>query len=273
MTMIPSATVLLLRDSTQNQAIEVFMVARQKTVNSFSGALVFPGGKVDPLDQATELRNYCTIDGTINASNLALRIAAVREVFEESGLLLARSLDSTEIVNQQQLQELSHYRQALDNREISMLELCQQERLQLALDLLMPYAHWITPKTRPKIFDTHFYLARAPREQLQLATHDGNETIDSIWITAQNALQQAAQGQRNIVFPTRMNLLKLDQSKTVAVALQTAATESIATVQPVVENTTGGNILNIPKAAGYAASRVYISDDGRDFQFLDESTS
>ena len=266
--MIPAATVLLLRDSPQRHAIEVFMVARQQTVNSFSGALVFPGGKVDPLDQAAELKRYCTFDSAINTVELALRVAAIREVFEESGLLLARPRDSSHLLNQQQLQQLSHYRQALDSRAISMLQLCQQEQLQLALDLLIPYAHWITPNTRPKIFDTHFFLARAPLEQLQLAAHDGTETIDSVWITAQDALQQAAQGQRIIVFPTRMNLLKLDRSKTVTAALQVAAKEPIVTVQPMVENTTEGSILTIPTTAGYAASRVYMSTDGRDFQFL-----
>ena len=268
---IPSATVLLIRDNPQRQAIEVFMVARHQAVNSFSGALVFPGGKVDELDNVSQLRDHCTLADVTDATQLALRVAAVREAFEESGLLLARPQGSVNCIDQQRLQQLSHYRQALDKRTVSMLEFCQQEQLQLALDLLLPYAHWITPKTRPKIFDTHFFLAAAPVEQLQLAQHDGVETMDSMWITAADALQQAAQGQHIIVFPTRMNLLKLDRSKTVAVALETAGNESIVTVQPIVENTDQGSILNIPKAAGYAASRVYMSTDGREFQFLDES--
>ncbi len=94
-------------------------------------------------------------------------------------------------------------RKLLDD-EASMLELVESEGLELACDLLIPFAHWITPEFMPKRFDTHFFLAKAPGDQL--AAHDGFESVDSIWTTIPNALELERTGQRTIIFPKLENV-------------------------------------------------------------------
>jgi 8-oxo-dGTP pyrophosphatase MutT (NUDIX family) len=261
---IPAATVLLLRDSARG--LEVFMVLRHHQIDAFSGALVFPGGKVDAADQHADLIALCRSAHAFSADTLALRVAAIREAFEECGVLLARTAGEQQLIDAQQLDKLDDYRRALLANSLDMIELCRAENLELATDLLSHYAHWITPKIRPKIFDTYFFLAPAPAGQL--AVHDGSESLDSMWITPQQAIAQATQGKLTLVFPTRMNLLRLAHSTTVQQAMTAAQQSEVITVQPQVEVRDDGHIMSIPEHAGYDASRVFISSDGRHFDFL-----
>lgn len=262
---IPAATVLLLRDSPRG--LEVFMVERHHEIDSFSGALVFPGGKVDAADRSEQLKSVCRDAEQYSADILTLRVAAIREAFEECGVLLARPQGETELVDAGRLDHLHEYRQKLLDNTINMFELCQHEQLELATDVLHHYAHWITPKFRPKQFDTHFFLAPAPTDQLAL--HDGSESKDSMWLTPKDALQSAAQGKLTIVFPTRMNLLKLDRSETLQQALTAAINTTVVTVQPEVEEKReDGNVMLIPQQADYGANRIFVGKDGIGFEFL-----
>lgn len=262
---IPAATVLLLRDSPAG--LEVFMVLRHHQIDAFSGALVFPGGKVDAADHQRDLIPLCRAGHTFTPDRLVLRVAAIREAFEECGVLLARTAGDEDLIDVQRLHNLDDYRGALLANELDMIDLCRAENLELATDLLSYYAHWITPRIRPRIFDTHFFLAPAPAGQQ--AMHDGSESLDSMWLTPQQAISQANEGLLNLVFPTRMNLLKLARSNTVEQALTVAQTSEVTTVQPQVEICEDGQIMIIPSHAGYNASRVFISKDGRRFDFLD----
>lgn len=264
---IPSATILLLRDSPHG--LEVFMVVRHHKIDSFSGALVFPGGKVDAADRSNDIALFCRniSHGNTNSQTLALQIAAIREAFEECGVLLAYPAGTEALISAERLSRFSHYRQALLDNALDMLELCRTEKLELATDLLQPYAHWITPKLRPKIFDTHFFMASAPPDQI--ARHDGSESLDSMWITPQQAVAKAEQGELTLVFPTRMNLLKLARCSNVEQAMLNARSETIVTIQPEVDVGEHGNIMSIPPNAGYPASRVFVPKDGVRFEFLD----
>jgi 8-oxo-dGTP pyrophosphatase MutT (NUDIX family) len=262
--LIPAATVLLLRDSPRG--LEVFMVLRHHQIDAFAGALVFPGGKVDAADHHGELIALSRGGHILPPAELALRIAAIREAFEECGVLLARTAGEQNLITGRRLEKLDDYRRALLANRVDMIELCRTENLELATDLLSYYAHWITPRIRPKIFDTHFFLAPAPSGQL--AVHDGNESLDSMWLTPQQAIVQAEQGKLTLVFPTRMNLLKLAHSSTVQQAMAAAEQAAVVTVQPQVEARENGQIMTIPEHAGYDASRVFISKDGRRFDVL-----
>lgn len=262
---IPAATVLLLRDSARG--LEVFMVERHHEIDSFSGALVFPGGKVDAADRTAELRSVCRNSDEYSLDTLALRVAAIREAFEECGVLLARPHGEQDLVNADRLNGLRNYQQKLLEHNTDMLELCIQEQLELATDLLHYYAHWITPKFRPKQFDTHFFLTPAPADQLAL--HDGNESKNSMWLAPQEALNSAAQGKLTVVFPTRMNLLKLMRCNTLQQALTTADQATVVTVQPEIEEKReDGNVMLIPQQADYGASRIFVGTDGIGFEFL-----
>jgi hypothetical protein len=141
------------------------------------------------------------------------------------------------------------WRARLTRDEASILDLVEAEDLELATDLMVPYAHWITPTFAPKRFDTWFFLAEAPEDQIAL--HDGSESVDSLWIQPQVALAEASGGKRTLVHATTKNLELLCEARTVAEALSQASQRKIVTVQPWVEEREGKRFLRIPEGAGY----------------------
>lgn len=252
---LPAATVLLLRNA--DQGPEVFMVTRHHQIQAFSGALVFPGGKVDPQDDDPALAEHCRAPA--DQPPLAYWIAAVREAFEESGVLLARRSDGAPL----NPQSLAAERERLCAGELDMPALCRRHRLQLTLDRLTPFARWITPTIRPQQFDTWFFVAPLPAGQN--ARHDGGENLDSMWIRPAEAIERARAGQLPLVFPTWMNLARLAHPRhaDVNAVLQAAAGAPVVTVQPEVQPHPEGRIMTIPDDAGYGPARWLISTDGR----------
>ena len=220
---------------------------------------MFPGGKVDDSDTAA--REFCRGQESMNSVRIGFRVAAVREAFEECGVLLAHDADATAFVAPERLAGLDQqYRQALVKGEVTMEEFCRAEDLTLSVDQLVHYAHWITPPVAPKLFDTHFYLAPAPADHLAL--HDGEESTDSVWIRPAAAVEEANEGKRTLVFPTRMNLLKLAQYATVAEAMAATRDSEVVTVQPEVTQVDGQRIMVIPEAAGYPGTRFKVENNG-----------
>ncbi len=256
----PASTVLLLRDGADG--LEVFMVERHREIESFSGALVFPGGKVDPGDGDPTLRGHVTGADGLGDGALAFRVAAIREAFEEVGVLLARAEPGGPLIEGQRLADLDRrYRKPLELDEVTMADLADAESLQFAVDLLVPFAHWITPDIVPKRFDTHFFLGPATPEQLAgIAGHDGREAVDSVWVRPRDALAEADAGRRTLVFATRMNLEKLGRSDTVAEALTAARASTIVTVTPEVTLTDTGRTLRIPAEADYGLTEMAIPE-------------
>ncbi len=246
-----AATILLVRDGPSG--LEVFMVQRHHQIDFATGAMVFPGGKVEAGDADPRLRERCAGVAGLDADALVVRIAAIRETFEECGVLLARPRGSAaaELVSATRLAELeSRWRDKLNRDEAGMAELVDAEDLELALDRLVAFAHWVTPEVVPKRFDTHFFLAAAPPDQVAL--HDGGESVDSIWITPQAALAAAESGRRTIIFPTLMNLNLLGLASSAADALARARRSPVVTVRPTLARTPEGKPeLRIPPEAGY----------------------
>jgi 8-oxo-dGTP pyrophosphatase MutT (NUDIX family) len=215
----PAATVLLVRDGPEG--LQVFMVVRHHKIDFASGALVFPGGKVDPEDR--ELSG--------DDEERAARVAAIRETYEECGVLLARGEGVL----------------SADKRPFR--ERLEAEELEPALDALTPFAHWITPTILPKRFDTRFYIVEAPAGQA--AAHDGAEAVDSVWIEPRRAIAEAVEGRRTLVLATRLNLEMLAQSATAAEAITAARARKVVTVEPQPLKTESGYRLTIPLEAGY----------------------
>jgi 8-oxo-dGTP pyrophosphatase MutT (NUDIX family) len=248
----PASTILLLRDSAANSGeIEVFMMVRHYEIDFNSGALVFPGGSVDKGDQEIIARPelYSSGEG-LDAVSLSFRIAAIRETFEESGILLARSSGSTALVDAKRAGEIeAASRAALCEGKTTFVDVLAENGLRLALDELVPYAHWITPEGMPKRFDTWFFLAAAPPEQV--GAHDGKESTDSIWVSPREALQGGESGRFKLPFPTTRNLIKLGKQTSVRAALDDSRGKSIVTVIPVMTKLDGGRQLRIPADAGY----------------------
>ncbi|MBS0549383.1 MAG: NUDIX hydrolase [Proteobacteria bacterium] len=249
----PATTVLLLRPSKKGDAdspLEVFMVVRHHAIDSFSGALVFPGGKLEDADGDAKLKGRCGGADKISADELKFRVAGIREAFEECGVLLARKPGQRAVIAAADLKAIEQkWRAKLVKNEASILDMVEAEDLELATDLMTPYAHWITPTFVPKRFDTWFYLAEAPEDQLAL--HDGSESTDSVWIGAQQAIDEAKAGKRTLVHATTKNLELLAEGGTVTGALSQATERKIVTVQPWVEVRDGKKFLHIPEGAGY----------------------
>lgn len=247
----PASTILLLRDSRVAKEIEVFMMVRHHQIEFSSGALVFPGGSVDKTDREIIERPELYSGGEgLDAAALSFRIAAIRETFEESGILLARPKGSKALVDAARAREIeAGHRAALTEGKTTFLEVLAGNGLFLALDELEPYAHWITPEGMPKRFDTWFFLAAAPPEQL--GAHDGRESTDSIWVSPREALAGGASGRFKLPFPTTRNLIKLGKQAHVKAALEDAHGKAVVTVLPVMTKTDGGRQLRIPREAGY----------------------
>ncbi|HYM32260.1 MAG TPA: hypothetical protein VEU47_13225 [Candidatus Cybelea sp.] len=256
---LPSATVLLLRENAGS--LEVFMVVRHHEIDFASGALVFPGGKVDATDSDPRLRKLCRGADGIDDATLSLRIAAIREAFEECGVLLACERDSSRPVGAARLAALHHYRETLEKGRATMADMAEREKLVFAVDALVPFAHWITPAPLPKRFDTHFFLASAPPDQL--AVHDGRESVDSIWIAPLKAVADADANKATLVFATRMNLIKLGRATTVADAIAAAKADRIVTVTPEIHPAPKGRVLRIPIEAGYGISEILLEGPPR----------
>jgi 8-oxo-dGTP pyrophosphatase MutT (NUDIX family) len=238
--------------------IEVFVVERHHQIDFAGGATVFPGGKVEAGDLDPGLRERCAGTDGLDATALGFRVAAIREAFEECGVLLARTRGRQELISVARLADLlKRYRSELRGHRVSIAQLARAEDLELACELLVPFAHWITPEGMPKRFDTHFFLAAAPPDQF--AAHDGTESVGSTWLPPRRALDADA-GRRTIIFPTRMNLAKLGRSRSVSAALAAARAARVVTVLPRVERGPLGPILRIPAEADYDVVEAPLDD-------------
>jgi 8-oxo-dGTP pyrophosphatase MutT (NUDIX family) len=209
----PAATVMLVRDG--DAGPEVFMLRRTLDASFAGGMYVFPGGRVDDADHAEELEAIC--DGLDDAAasamlgvergGLAFWVAAVRECFEEAGVLLARPVDDREAVRFDDGEVASRFEAARHDVHagtLSLTELCEAERLVLTAGAIQYVSHWITPVGESRRFDTRFFVARAPQAQEPL--HDEGETIESLWVRPADALARFRAGDLAMIPPTIKNL-------------------------------------------------------------------
>nr|WP_321510654.1 NUDIX hydrolase [uncultured Hyphomonas sp.] len=255
-----SATILMVRDAASGPP-EVLMVKRHYEIDFAAGALVFPGGKASEDDSRADWDAWT--DGDYGPVQQDARIAAVREAYEESGLLLARHASArgpgAPLVGADIADKLAPHRHAVDRAEMSFLDLIREHELVLALDSLVHFGHWITPIMMPKRFDTHFYIAPAPEHQI--AAHDGRETTDAVWMSAEEALAQEADGRATIIFPTRMNLKRMTMATSVSDALARFGAMEVPTVLPKPGKDDDGNpCLFIPDVEGYGQTVELLSN-------------
>jgi 8-oxo-dGTP pyrophosphatase MutT (NUDIX family) len=242
---VPAATILIVRDSPAG--IEVFMVKRHYQIDFMAGALVFPGGKVETGDYDAGLGEFTCGGEEWEAPTRALAAAAIREAFEEAGILFARDAASGAFISAERLDALDHYREPMEKGEIGLIEMLRKEKLVLGFDALARFAHWITPTMNPKRFDTHFFLAAAPKGHA--GRHGKRESVDSVWIRPEDAV--ADEKKWTVVFPTKMNLLKLGKSRNVEEAIAAARAAPPVTVEPRMEQRADGLYLSVPEGAGY----------------------
>jgi 8-oxo-dGTP pyrophosphatase MutT (NUDIX family) len=260
-----AATVILLRDK-EPHGFEVFLLQRHEKSSFMGGNFVYPGGRVDREDGTMEIRSYSKgitsqeaqriLGGTLAPEeSLAYWIAAIRELFEEAGVLLAYDQKGNllQLRDQDEQEKFSKYRGLLQKAEIAICEMAKKENLSFALDQLRHYAHWITPEARSERFDTYFFLARCPSEQE--ATHDQKETTAGVWIAPREALDDNLKGGAVLSPPTLKTLEDLSRFKTVDEVFTSLENTEIQTILPVLTKISSGPMIIFPWDPEYEVFR------------------
>ncbi len=179
-------------------APEVLLLRRHRASGFVPGAYVFPGGAVDEADAT--LAAEATSPGSEPDPPPAYRVAAVREVFEETGVLLATDASGRPVPDAASEPRLARWRELLLSGRATFAELLRTDGLVPALGELVCCAHWITPLAEPRRFDTRFFLARLPAGRQVVA--DAREMTDAVWLTPAEALHRFELGSLPMVFPT-----------------------------------------------------------------------
>ncbi len=246
-----AATVILVRPAPPagpgGTAYETFMVRRPVQSAFAPDVYVFPGGtlrpddalppdaprpRLDPAVAHARLGGAAAAGLATPVESLALWVAALRELFEEAGVLLALTPDG-EMVGFRDpatTARFAAYRIALQAGETSLWAVAAQEQLTLAPERLTYWAHWVTPLSRPKRYNTRFFLAEMPTGQEAL--HCAVETTDGLWVAPSVALASHAAGQFPLVFATQAHLRRLAQFPTLDALWACAATKPVVTVLP-----------------------------------------
>ena len=227
---IPAATLVLFRDAMG--APEHLFVERAATMVFAGGALVFPGGRVDPDDRALAAR-FPQFD----PDDAAARIAAIRETIEETGV--AVGIDG----------DVEVARSALLGGA-TMVTLTDQMGFTLDLDALVPFARWCPNFKETRTFDTRFYIARIDPDHAE-ARVDATENVHLFWASAADVLAMAEAGNAKIIFPTRRNLERLALLADYTAARTHAALHPIETITPWIDDRDGARRLCIPEGLGY----------------------
>ena len=240
-----AATVVLLRDT--DRGPEAYLLRRVRGMAFAAGMTVFPGGAVDPRDADAEVgwvgpppTRWTFPLSADEPLARALVCAAVRETFEESGVLLAGP--SPDAVCVTDAPDWEADRAALEHRELSLAELLARRRLLLRADLLRPWAHWITPPGERRRYDTRFLVAALPTGQ---STRDITSEADVVeWLRPADALAQLEAGERRMLPPTMVTLEEVSRYESVAEVL--AADRSLAPIQPELSTVDGRLTVRLP---------------------------
>lgn len=239
---IPAATLVLFRHR-ERQPPELLVVERSAKMAFAGGAIVFPGGRIDPDDYAMGERH------TIETDEAAARIAAIRETLEESGIAVGFTPPSDSWIVEA--------RQRLHARE-PFSEILPKAGAELNLEALVPFARWCPPFREARVFDTRFYLAHAPDDAPDPVV-DATENVSSFWASAQAVLDAADKGDCSVIFPTRRNLERLALFAHFDEAQAHARAHPIETVAPFFEDRDGVRHLCIPTHLGYPITSEPLS--------------
>ncbi|MFV1989551.1 MAG: hypothetical protein ACC652_02285 [Acidimicrobiales bacterium] len=265
-----AATVMLMRDSPEG--MQVFMLRRNLNSDFVGGAYVFPGGAVDLADRDDpELNEICVgRDGGranellgLEEGALAFWVAAIRECFEEAGVLLAQ--DDTggfvSFADADVAARFDEHRRAVDSGDRRLADVCRAEGLVLPLGDIHYFAHWITPRGPTRRYDTRFYVCMAPEEQVPL--HDNRETVASLWVNPNEALAMHARGELDLILPTIKNLEAIGRFDRAADLLAAAArVGAVPSVEPVIVRDSGGVRILLPGDPGYEEAFNDEPEDG-----------
>ncbi len=268
-----AATVMLVRDAVDPDgapAVEVCMLRRNLASEFVAGAYVFPGGSVDPEDHGPDVEARCLglTDAEASAAvdvasgGLAFWVAALRECFEEAGVLLAYRrpdpggspalLDTS---GPEDARRFAAHRDGVNAGTVGLVDVCEAEDLLLAVDAVRYVARWVTPELAPRRYDTRFFITAAPPGQV--ARHDDTETIATIWVRPDDALARFGAGEIELLPPTIACLRSIRPFRSAAEAMAWAATVTdIVTVLPIVVFEDGQVLVLRPGDEGYEEAKA-----------------
>jgi 8-oxo-dGTP pyrophosphatase MutT (NUDIX family) len=251
-----AATVILLRGK-EPMGFEVFLLKRHEKSSFMGGNFVYPGGRVDRDDGSLEVcslsqgmtsdKTQKILGGTFSPEeSFAHWIAAIRELFEEAGVLLAYDQKENffQIKNRTEQEKFFNYRALLGRGGITLCQMAQEEKLLFALDQLHYYAHWITPEARSERFDTRFFLAQYPLGQE--ASHDQKETTAGIWISPSKALEENLKGEVMLSPPTLKTLEDLSRSKSIDDVFHSLNEKEIQPILPILTKISDNPLIVFP---------------------------
>ena len=243
-----ASTVVLLRNG--DPGLEVYLLRRTKGMPFAGGMTAYPGGGVDPRDADVEIGwvgptpgEWAAAFGCDEPMARELVCAAVRETFEEAGVLLAGEAQGA-VVPDVSGDDWEEQRQALLSRELSLAELLAGRGLALRSDLLRPFAHWITPPVEPRRYDTKFFAAALPAGQH--ARDVSGEADEVTWLRPAVALAEMTGGTRPMLPPTIHTLGQLEPFPDVAAALAGSPPEPLHPISPSFEETPDGRWAVLP---------------------------
>lgn len=234
----PASTLVLLRDRSP-RGIEVLLIQRHRASRFAAGDYVFPGGKIEADDNPQDAAAWCAgLDGAAGARVLGLGgdharalgfwIGAIRECFEEVGILLAYGPEGASVRVDDP--RFADYRRACHADNRVFWTMLRAEQLRLATDRMVYFAHWITPEERPIRFDTRFFAAPMPARQEAVA--DDQEIIDVRWFTPSDAVAAFDRGEISLRTPTQKNLALFEGAASVDEALARLEGRLVSTVRP-----------------------------------------
>jgi 8-oxo-dGTP pyrophosphatase MutT (NUDIX family) len=228
---IPAATLIVFRDRVKSPP-ELLLVERSPRLAFAPGATVFPGGRVEPGD--------VVLAGTLGPTapaDAAARVAAIRETIEEAGVAIGLAAPLAVGPVRAALQRGAALGDALDGATLD-------------LDSLVPFARWRPRERHARVFDALFYLARLPTDAPPPRV-DATENVRLDWLSARDALDAAARGERSLIFPTRRNLERLAQFASYDEAVAHARATPVRRITPWIERRDGVDHLCIPDDLGY----------------------
>lgn len=255
-----AATVMLVRDG--DDGVEVFMLRRNLNSDFVGGAYVFPGGGVDPADGAPDVEPLCVGRTDTEASSLlgvdsgglAFWVAAIRESFEEAGLLMAVDAagEMLRFDDEDVNDRFVDHRRSVDAAERTLVDVAREEDLRLATDRIHYFSRWVTPLGAPRRYDTRFFIAHPP--EAQDPVHDDHEVIANLWIRPADALERHGRGEFELIFPTVRSLEALARFSTAEeIVRHAAAISDIQPVLPTIEEGPHGLRIVLPGDGSYDA--------------------
>jgi 8-oxo-dGTP pyrophosphatase MutT (NUDIX family) len=232
----PAATIVLLREGADGA--EALLMRRHRQSGFVPGAWVFPGGRVDAADSGPALHERIRGLPSPAVPGTAYWTAALRELFEETGVLLARMRDGEWAPDASSSRRVEGCRRALMDHSSTLVDVLETLDATLDAEGTVHAAHWITPVVEPRRYDTHFFVAALPEGRA--ATHDPREMTETVWLSPAAALARFEQGTLPMVFPTVKTLQLLRDYDSVDHALAALRHRTVSPALPRLVRTPGG---------------------------------